>query len=33
MLSTEKKEDIDNVYKYFMDEAKRRRPRIPITLN
>ena len=31
MLSKERKEDIDNVYKYFMDEAKRRRPRIAIT--
>ena len=31
MLSKEKKEDIDNVYKYFMDEAKRRRPRTAIT--
>ena len=33
MLSAEKKEDTDNLYKYFMNEAKCRHPPIPITLN
>ena len=31
MLSKEREENIDSVYKYFLDEAKRRRPRIAIT--